>query len=309
MDFTVSDEAARGFDAFAREWGARFGADQPMPTFSPDTVGDYRVRTHAARMRDLTMIDMHSVLPLRTERPADGVDGAIQLYVVSRGVWRWGDRSGRSEHTVSAGQFLLRQLRQPKHFDTQPHTTAKIILGMPQTAIEPLLRNRTITGPADSAEIRLLVAHTNMVRETMADLSEAGERAAQNALVEFVKAVALGRFDDVEPQLTAALTQAAKDLANRRLADPDLSPTMLARELNVSIRTLQRAFASVGESVAAYIWHRRLEEARLALTTSPNLLSISELAAYWQFSDSSHFIRTFKKTYGLTPAEYARSAP
>ncbi|MFI7002077.1 helix-turn-helix domain-containing protein [Nocardia sp. NPDC050175] len=104
-----------------------------------------------------------------------------------------------------------------------------------------------------------------------------------------------------------ALAQAAKNLADRRLADPELSPTVLARELNVSVRTLQRAFAAEGESVAAYIQHRRLQEARLALT-SRNRLSVSELAAYWQFSDRSHFIRAFKKAYGLTPAEYARAA-
>ncbi|MGF6885527.1 hypothetical protein ABIA39_003931 [Nocardia sp. GAS34] len=62
---------------------------------------------------------------------------------------------------------------------------------------------------------------------------------------------------------------------------------LLARELNVSIRTLQRAFASEGESVNAYIRRRRLEAAKLALTASPDRLTISELAAYWQFSDSS----------------------
>jgi AraC-like DNA-binding protein len=36
-------------------------------------------------------------------------------------------------------------------------------------------------------------------------------------------------------------------------------------------------------------------------------LSISELAAYWQFTDSSHFARAFKKRYGQPPSEYARS--
>ncbi|WP_406187501.1 helix-turn-helix domain-containing protein [Streptomyces sp. NBC_01006] len=36
-------------------------------------------------------------------------------------------------------------------------------------------------------------------------------------------------------------------------------------------------------------------------------MSVSELAAYWQFADSSHIIRAFKKRYGLTPTEYARS--
>ncbi|MFG3365007.1 helix-turn-helix domain-containing protein [Streptomyces sp. NPDC048156] len=102
--------------------------------------------------------------------------------------------------------------------------------------------------------------------------------------------------------------QAAKDLAETHLADPELSGTMLARELNVSVRNLQRAFAAAGESVTAYIRQRRLEEARLALTAPSGRPSVSELAAYWQFADSSHFIRAFKKHYGRTPTEYARSA-
>jgi len=106
---------------------------------------------------------------------------------------------------------------------------------------------------------------------------------------------------------SAALAQVAKDLADNHLTDPELSGAMLARELNVSVRSLQRAFAAAGESVTAYIRQRRLEEARLALTTPSGRLSVSELAAHWQFADSSHFIRAFKKHYGRTPTDYARS--
>jgi AraC-like DNA-binding protein len=84
---------------------------------------------------------------------------------------------------------------------------------------------------------------------------------------------------------------------------------MLARELNVSVRTLQWAFTAAGESVTTYIRHRRLEEARLALTAPAGRLSVSDLAAHRQFADSSHFIRAFKKHYGRTPTEYARSTP
>ena len=47
--------------------------------------------------------------------------------------------------------------------------------------------------------------------------------------------------------------------------------------------------------------------ARLALTAPSGRWSVSELAAHWQFADSSHFIRAFKKRYGQTPTEYARS--
>ena len=31
--------------------------------------------------------------------------------------------------------------------------------------------------------------------------------------------------------------------------------------------------------------------------------SVTELAAHWHFSDSSHFIRAFKKQYGRTPGD------
>jgi AraC family transcriptional activator of tynA and feaB len=83
---------------------------------------------------------------------------------------------------------------------------------------------------------------------------------------------------------------------------------MLARELHISVRTLQRAFNAAGETVISYIRQRRLEEARLALTTPSGRLSVSELAAHWQFTDSSHFTRAFKKHYGCTPTEYVRSS-
>ncbi|MEV0193385.1 helix-turn-helix domain-containing protein [Kitasatospora purpeofusca] len=86
-----------------------------------------------------------------------------------------------------------------------------------------------------------------------------------------------------------------------------LAGALRARELNFSVRTLHRAFAAVGEQVTAHIRHRRLDEARLALDEPSGRLSITEIAAHWQFADGSHFTRAFKKRYGRTPTEYARS--
>ncbi|WP_413812593.1 helix-turn-helix domain-containing protein [Streptomyces sp. OE57] len=113
-------------------------------------------------------------------------------------------------------------------------------------------------------------------------------------------------FDDTEPLLAPALAQVARDIADSRLTDPDLSPATLARELKVSVRTLYRAFAETDDSVAAYIRRRRLEQSRLELTAPGTRPSISEIAAHWQFADSSHFVHAFEKEYGQTPAEYAR---
>ncbi|MEU0950239.1 helix-turn-helix domain-containing protein [Streptomyces canus] len=68
---------------------------------------------------------------------------------------------------------------------------------------------------------------------------------------------------------------------------------------------LHWAFAAVEESVSGYIRRSRLQWACTAPSGRP---SVSELAAQWQFADSSHFIRAFKKEYGQTSAQFARSS-
>ncbi|MFD3307536.1 helix-turn-helix domain-containing protein [Streptomyces sp. NPDC058694] len=306
LDSTVPGAASRGLDAFRRGWETQLGGGFRLPAFSPATIGDFRVKGRAARLSDVTIADLHGASATRTVGAPRGEEDLVRMYVVRQGAWDLDGPRERDEHTVSAGQFLLRHFGHPSAFATAAHTTAKILF-LPTAMLGPLLGNRTITGPVDSAEVRLLAAHANMVHETIADLSPAGVHAAHSTLIELAKAVAQSRFDDMEPLLAPSLAQAAKDLADSHLADPELSPAMLARELRVSVRTLQRAFATAGESATAYIRDRRLEEARLALTAGPGRPSVSELAAHWQFADSSHFIRAFKKRYGRTPTEYARS--
>ncbi|WP_413798256.1 helix-turn-helix transcriptional regulator [Streptomyces iranensis] len=307
VDSTVAGAAPQGFfHAFQRGWDAELGDGLPLRSFNRDVTGDFRVRSRAAKVRDLALTDIHSMSAIRTAHALGGVEDRVRMYVVKRGAWTLDGSRDRDRHTVSAGQFLLRHVGRPWRFEAVPHTMVKIIL-LPTVPLTPLLGNRAVTGPADSAEVRLLVAHANMVYETMAGLGPAGVQAAHSTLLELAQAVARRRFDDVEPRLAPALARAAKDLADSHLTDPELSPTMLARELNVSLRTLQRAFTVAEESLIAYIRHRRLEEARRALIASAGRLSVSELAAHWQFADSSHFIRSFKKAYGQTPAEYARS--
>ncbi|ARP73727.1 DNA-binding protein [Streptomyces pluripotens] len=306
LDTRVPGAVPRGTDAFLRAWERHFGDGFPQPTFSPATIGDFRVKARATRLRDVAITDIDGASAVWTALTPGGMGDLVRLHVVRRGVWTLDGSPDRGEHAVAAGQFLLQRFGQPLRVQTAPHTAAKIVV-LPAAMLTPLLGNRSVTGPADTPEVRLLVAHADMVHDTMPDLSPAGVRAAHGTLIELAKAVAMRRFDDTEPRLAPVLAQAAKSLADSRLAEPELSPATLAHELNVSLRTLHRAFAATGESVSAYIRDRRLEEARLALTTRSNRLSVSELAAHWQFADRSHFIRAFKKRYGQTPTEYARS--
>ncbi|MFC9636048.1 helix-turn-helix domain-containing protein [Streptomyces mirabilis] len=180
------------------------------------------------------------------------------------------------------------------HFHTTPVIGTRIFI-FPGDALRPLVAGKPRTGQATSPAAHILMAHTSMVQRTVSELSPAGAHASRNALLELAKGLILDHFDDREPTFTPAPAQAAKDLADAQLTDAELSPTAIAAQLHVPVGTLQRTFASLDESFSAYIRRRRLEEAVEALTASGSRLSLSEAAALWHFTDSSHFIRAFKK--------------
>jgi AraC-like DNA-binding protein len=195
----------------------------------------------------------------------------------------------------------------PPTFEVARQARATVLI-LPARALGPLIGDRLVAGPSAVAEARLLLGHVRLLARSAPDLSPAGAQAAHLALVELLRGVLRQRPDGAEPAHADALAQAARELADARLADPELSPALLARELGVSLRSLHRAFAGAEETVAGYVRRRRLEHARTALLSRTGRPNVSELAAYWQFADSSHFSRAFKRQYGQTPTEFARAS-
>ncbi|WP_405563906.1 helix-turn-helix transcriptional regulator [Streptomyces phaeochromogenes] len=290
-----------------RRWDVQVGKTVPLPPAELASTGDFRVNIHGTKLHDafIANISYNSTKIDGTWVDSRYFPDMIAIDVVRRGTWHFTRPRGRDRFAVPAGQFIARYNNSSWQFAVASHTTQKLML--PVAHLGPLIRRRPVLGSSGSAEMRLLLAHVRMIEATLDDLSPAGVHAARNALLELTMGVLTQKTDGDEPLFTPALAQAAQDLANIHLADPELSPVMLARELNVSVRTLQRAFAATNESVTAYIRRQRLEQARHALITPHGRPSISELAARLQFADSSHFIRTFKEFYGQTPAQYARS--
>lgn len=304
-DATAPGTVQARFGRFWRGWEEQLGKEHQAPDFTPGS-GDFRISARAVTAHDAVIADVRSesLIGTHTSSLHQG-DEQVVMHVVRHNAWRFA-RPREGDHTVPAGHFML-QRNGPPTFEEARRTAATVLL-LPASPLSRLIRDRLIAGPTSSAEVRLLLGHLNLVDQTARDLTGAGALAARNALLALVEGVLRQQADGTEPHLGPALAQAAKDLADSRLADPGLSPAMLARELSVSVRTLHRAFAAVEESVAGYIRRRRLEQARLELLTPVGRPSVAELAARWQFADSSHFIRAFKSRYGRTPAEFARTA-
>jgi AraC-like DNA-binding protein len=305
-DVTASSTARDGFTTFRREWDTQVGEAWPLAALDVARSSDFRISVQAVRAHDVVIADVYSESYVgRTSRR--DVGDKVLMHLMSRGSWRFDRVDGRGHAvTVPAGSFVLRSNRLPSLFEVDRGARGKVLI-LPASVVGPLIGDRQVVGPAGSAEVRLLMAHAGMVAETARDLTPTGARGARDALLELAKGVVRREFDDVEPGLAPALVRAAMEIADNRLADPDLSPATLARELNVSLRTLYRAFAMTEEPVAGYIRRRRLERARLDLGAPRGRPDVSAVAARWQFADSSHFIRAFKRQYGETPAQFARS--
>jgi AraC-like DNA-binding protein len=92
------------------------------------------------------------------------------------------------------------------------------------------------------------------------------------------------------------------------LDDLALSPSSVARALNVSTRTLHRQFEQRGDTIGGWIRHRRLENCRADLEDVTSQVPVSAIGARWGLCDAAHFSRLFKSAYGASPTTYRQEA-
>lgn len=105
----------------------------------------------------------------------------------------------------------------------------------------------------------------------------------------------------MDPRVQKVLRLMKEDLSRR------LTPREIARAVNLSPAHLRYLFkAETGMSIMQYQKALRLEEARRLLENT--FLSGKEIMIRIGITDESHFVRDFKQSYGMTPAQYrARS--
>ena len=83
----------------------------------------------------------------------------------------------------------------------------------------------------------------------------------------------------------------------------DLDAERLASRLGVSRRYLDALFAESGGTVSRHLWERRLQRAAERLR-HPMPASITEIAHSVGFKDTSHFSRSFRKRFGMSPRDW-----
>jgi AraC-like DNA-binding protein len=91
------------------------------------------------------------------------------------------------------------------------------------------------------------------------------------------------------------------------LADPTLSPQMLARHMRVSVRTVHNRFEEAGTTFGRWVMEHRLLACHKALGDPLyDRFSVSQIAFSWGFNDLSHFTKAFRARFDVPPGQLRR---
>ncbi|GIX17484.1 MAG: transcriptional regulator FeaR [Rhodothalassiaceae bacterium] len=137
--------------------------------------------------------------------------------------------------------------------------------------------------------------------------SAAGAEDALDGLLGALAGLVDARVPD-QPRRAERLLAALDLYLERHLHDPDLDVERIARDNNLSRRSLYRLFAARGTTPLAWLWGLRLERARMMLA-DPRFSAwhLTDIALACGFRDHAHFTRRFKERFGHPPSLLRRA--
>ena len=282
------------------------------PSFFPGlSIHDMPADAPVGQIQSITMGggSLWSVLsaPVQvTYSPAMGEGGAsISLLMQIDGAMVIGQNHRACR--LSPGDMCLIDERFPFHLHGE--TLSRIVfLRMPRSAVlgrHPYLEHCSAQAlDLDDPGAQLLRDTLVRTVQTAPDLREEQRGSVLAAMVHLLGAAMAPRGearDEANWRVRAALA-----FIETQLGDADLTAEQVATAQGVSRRRLDQVLRrSLGRSVTAHIWARRLEQAAADLT-DPRYQgqAVSQIAFANGFEDAAHFSRAFKGRFGRTPRDW-----
>lgn len=135
-------------------------------------------------------------------------------------------------------------------------------------------------------------------------LSEAETGAAADVLSRLLAMACGGETGGRNEAVRAGRLAVIKRYVDHNLTRPNLSATMVAAAMNLSVRQLHRVFEPSGTSLAEYIAARRLDECRASLLSPREAgRSVTDIAFGWGFNSLPSFYRGFSRRFGCAPRD------
>lgn len=216
---------------------------------------------------------------------------------------------GANESTVTAGSIALWDSTRPAFFNAGetlhqmslliPHEVAT--LAMP--GIEDMCGMQI---PGNVGIGALLISHLRQLHANIDKVDRRDRPAILRATVELASAAFRPELEPLAGStFRRTLLARVQEYIVANLSDPELGPQTIAAAFRFSPRYLHRLFAEFDMTVSEWIKRRRLARTRVDLESSGlDKFSITQLAMKNGFSDASHFSRSFRGEFGMSPREW-----
>src|ERR1700730_988835 len=196
-----------------------------------------------------------------------------------------------------------------------PTASRQLTINVPRQIIVPGVRDPEAIAcrPLPRSEVlRLLISYIQSADSLSLDSPGLAQAFATH--VHDLMALAIGATSDGEEVARGRGLRAARLAAlqldiGRSLRRNDLSIGALALRHGVTTRYIQKLFESEGATFTEYVIERRLLEAKRMLT-DPQFAdqNIGDIALNAGFGDLSHFPRSFRRRFGMTPSDVREQA-
>jgi AraC-like DNA-binding protein len=208
------------------------------------------------------------------------------------------------------GQFILEHSDEPYEF-SHGQDNSMWVLKLPESALRARVGNTSRfcamhfdttqgLGQLFSDYLQLITRHCNtqqsagamaLMGTQLMDLLGTALKETPSALQSNLSAVRTAHLARVEAFL------------REHLADPNLSPELIATRNGISLRYLHDLFKDTGQSVSQWIREMRLQSAYEQLSQDLGNPSVAQVAYACGFSDHAQFSTAFKKRFHCTPSQ------
>jgi acetamidase/formamidase/AraC-like DNA-binding protein len=141
--------------------------------------------------------------------------------------------------------------------------------------------------------------------ETMTEADPHALEPVESVILECLASALTAVKPQAAPHLSTSRTIVFTRICHRiqaRLAEPNLSLSVIANDEHVSERYLRKLFEDAGQSFSSYLRNSRLQRCHADLQNPAyDQLSVSDICYRWGFNDPSYFSQAFRERFGVSP--------
>ncbi|HUG26068.1 helix-turn-helix domain-containing protein [Piscinibacter sp.] len=236
----------------------------------------------------------------------------VQIQRVGRAVVRQDGREAR----LVPGDFVMYDTTRPYELHFEDETHEVIVVRLPSSELQPHVVNlhdlTATTVPGTCAAGNLLLTMIDTLQRDIDRLHPSSAIGVSEGITSIIAAGLRslpGANAQRSSQLCAYHVARVKAHVIENLRNPELSISNIAAAMRMSPDHLSRLFRAEPVPLSRWIWQQRLDACRRDLCDARMAhRSVSEIAFAWGFNDATHFSRSFKEQFGLSPRDWRQQS-